>query len=133
MTRLFLRYVKRFLISGYMEDLKYYESDMGTPQGWLISPILANVYLHYVLDTWFEVVIKPKLKGEAYLVRYADDFVIMCQYKEDTKRVFEVLPKRFAKYGLELAEDKTKILNFGRYKGTKETFDFLGFTHYNIE
>ena len=131
MTRLFLRYVKRFLISGYMEDLKYYESDMGTPQGGLISPILANVYLHYVLDTWFEVVIKPKLKGKAYLVRYADDFVIMCQYKEDTKRVFEVLPKRFAKYGLELAEDKTKILNFGRYKGTKETFDFLGFTHFN--
>ena len=127
----FLRYIKRFLISGYMEEMKYYESDKGTPQGGLISPILANVYLHYVLDLWFEKVIKSKLTGEAYVVRYADDFIIMCQYEEDAKRIYNVLPKRFNKFGLELAEDKTKILPFGRYKGNEQTFDFLGFTHFN--
>ena len=127
----FLRYINRFLISGYMEEMKYYETDKGTPQGGLISPILANVYLHYVLDTWFEYEIKPRLNGEAYLVRYADDFIIMFQYENDARRVYEVLPKRFSKFGLELAEDKTKILPFGRFKGTKETFDFLGFTFIN--
>ena len=129
--KVFLRYVKRFLISGYMENLTLYESDKGTPQGGLISPVLANVYLHYVLDTWFEYMIKPRIKGEAYLVRYADDFIIMFQYENEAKRVYEVLPKRFAKFGLELAPDKTKILPFGRFKGTNDTFDFLGFTHFN--
>ena len=131
--KVFLRYIKRFLISGYMENMKYYESDKGTPQGGLISPILANVYLHYVLDLWFEKVIKSKLNGKAYLVRFADDFIIMCQYEEDAKRIYNVLPKRFNKFGLELAEDKTKILPFGRYKGNEETFDFLGFTHFNMK
>ncbi len=128
--KIFLRYVKRFLISGYMEDMKYYESDKGTPQGGLISPILANVYLHYVLDLWFKA-IKPKLKGEAYIVRYCDDFIIMFQYENEAKEVYEHLIKRFAKFGLEVAEDKTKIIPFGRFKGNKETFDFLGFMHYN--
>lgn len=129
--KMFLRYIKRFLISGYMENMKYYESDKGTPQGGLISPILANVYLYYVLDKWIVEIVKPKLKGEIYLVRFADDFIIMLQYEEDAKKLFEALPKRFAKYDLELAEEKTKIIPFGRYKGTKETFDFLGFTHFN--
>lgn len=127
----FIRYIVRFLKSGIMEELKYYESDKGTPQGGLISPILANVYLHYVLDLWFEKAIKPRLKGEAYLVRYADDFIIMFQYENEANKVHEVLKKRLEKFGLELAEDKTRILPFGRYKGTKETFDFLGFTHIN--
>jgi group II intron reverse transcriptase/maturase len=127
----FLRYVKRFLISGYMEDMKYYETNKGTPQGGLISPILANVYLHYVLDLWFEKYVKPKLKGEAYLVRYADDFLIMFQYEEEAKKVYEILIERFAKFGLEMEKDKTRIIPFGRFKGTKETFDFLGFMHYN--
>ncbi len=127
----FLRYINRFLISGYMEEMKYYETDKGTPQGGLISPVLGNVYLHYVLDVWFEYKIKPLLKEEAYLVRYADDFIIMFQNENDAKRVYEVLPKRFSKYGLELAQEKTKILPFGRIKGTKENFDFLGFMHYN--
>lgn len=127
----FLRYVKRFLISGYMEEMKFYESDRGTPQGGLISPILANVYLHNVLDLWFEKEIKPRLKGEAYLIRYADDFIIMCQNKEDADKIYKVLPKRFKKYDLELEPNKTKIIPFGRFKGTKETFDFLGFTHFN--
>ncbi len=127
----FLRYVNRFLISGYMENMKYYETDKGTPQGGLISPILANVYLHYVLDLFFEKKIKPRLKGEAYLVRYADDFLIMLQYENEAKQVYQLLIKRLAKFGLEMEQEKTRILPFGRFKGTKETFDFLGFMHYN--
>lgn len=127
----FLRYINRFLISGYMEDMKYHETDKGTPQGGLISPILANVYLHYVLDSYFEKAIKPSLKGEAYLVRYADDFIIMFQYENEAKEVYELLVKRLSKFGLEMEQEKTRILPFGRFKGTNETFDFLGFMHYN--
>lgn len=126
-----LRYINRFLISGYMEDMKYYETDKGTPQGGLISPILANVYLHYVLDLFFEKYIKPRLKGEAYLVRYADDFLIMFQYEEEAKQVYKILITRLAKFGLEMEQEKTRIVPFGRFKGTKETFDFLGFMHFN--
>ncbi|MBT9131278.1 MAG: Group II intron-encoded protein LtrA [candidate division WS2 bacterium] len=127
----FLRYIVRFLKSGIMEDMKFYESDKGTPQGGLISPALANVYLHYVLDEWFLKGIKPKLKGEAYLVRYADDFVIMFQYEDEAKLVCRMLIDRLKKFKLEIAEDKTRIIPFGRFKGTKDTFDFLGFTHIN--
>ena len=127
----FIRYIVRFLKSGYMEDMKYYESDKGTPQGGLISPILANVYLHYVLDRYFEEIIKPKLKGEAYLVRYADDFLIMFQNEEEARFVYHNLRERFEKFGLEMEESKTRIIPFGRFKGTKDTFDFLGFMHYN--
>lgn len=127
----FLRYIDRFLRSGIIEDLKYYESDKGTPQGGLISPVLANVYLHYVLDLWFEKGIKPKLKGEAYLVRYCDDFIIMFQYENEAQEVYEKLKERLKKFKLELAEDKTRILPFGRFKGNKESFEFLGFAHYN--
>ena len=127
----FLRYIKRFLKAGIMEDMCYYESDKGTPQGGLISPILANVYLHYAIDEWFIREIKPRLKGDAYIIRYADDFIMMFQYEDEAKRVYEVLIKRLAKFKLELAEDKTRILPFGRFKGTKESFDFLGFSFYN--
>ena len=127
----FLRYIKRFLISGYMEDMKYYETEKGTPQGGLISPILANVYLHYVLDLWFEKCVKSKLKGEAHLVRYADDFLIMFQYENEAIVVYKMLIERLHKFGLEMEQDKTRIIPFGRYKGTNETFDFLGFMHYN--
>lgn len=126
-----LRYINRFLISGYIEDFKYYETDKGTPQGGLISPVLANVYLHYVLDLWIMEAVKPKLKGEIYLVRYADDFIIMFQYENEAKLVYEELIKRLAKFGLEVEENKTRIIPFGRYKGNNETFDFLGFMHYN--
>lgn len=129
--KVFLRYIKRFLISGYMELGRVCQMDKGTPQGGLISPILGNVYLHYVLDLWIEKIVKPELKGEIYLVRYADDFVIMFQYEEEAKKVYDALVKRLAKYGLEVAEEKTRILPFGRYKGNKETFNFLGFMHYN--
>lgn len=129
--RRFLRYVKRFLRAGVMEDGVYLESDRGTPQGGLISPVLANVYLHYVLDTCFEYVIKPRLHGEAHYVRYADDFLILFQYENDAKSVINVLPKRLGRFSLEVAMEKTRILPFGRYKGTKDDFDFLGFTFFN--
>ena len=127
----FLRYVKRFLIAGIMEGTEIKDSDRGTPQGGLISPVLANVYLHYALDLWFEKAIEPKLRGEAYYVRYADDFLILFQYENEARAVLETLKGRLAKFSLELAEDKTRILPIGRYKGTKEDFDFLGFTFYN--
>lgn len=126
----FLRYIKRFLKTGILEDYKYYESDKGTPQGGLISPILANVYLHYVLDNWFYVVEKA-FKGEMYLIRYADDFVVMFQYEEEARKFYKMLIERMSKFKLELAEDKTRILPFGRFKGTKEEFNFLGFTFSN--
>ncbi len=127
----FLRYIKRFLISGIMEGTEYKDSDRGTPQGGLISPVLANVYLHYVLDLWFERAVKPRLKGEAYYVRYADDFLILFQYKNEAQRVMQALKPRLGKFGLEVAVEKTRILPIGRFKGTKDDFDFLGFTFYN--
>lgn len=127
----FLRYIARFLKAGVMIGNHYEDTSVGTPQGGLISPVLANVYLHYVLDLWFEKAIKERLRGEAYLIRYADDFVIMFEYEDEACRVYEVLKKRLAKFGLELAEDKTRILPFGRNSKTKDTFDFLGFTHVN--
>ena len=127
----FLRYVKRFLIAGIMEGTELLDSDRGTPQGGLISPVLANVYLHYVLDLWFEKAIKPKLRGETYYVRYADDFLILFQYENEARTVLNTLRNRLGKFSLELAEEKTRILPIGRFKGTKEDFDFLGFTFYN--
>jgi group II intron reverse transcriptase/maturase len=133
----FLRYIRRFLKAGIMEDLTYYESDKGTPQGGLISPVLANVYLHYVLDIWFEKVVKKQCQGEAHIVRYADDFVCFFEYKEEAERFFEALGERLGKFGLELSREKSKIIRFGRYakenseNGRTDTFDFLGFTHIN--
>lgn len=126
----FLRYIKRFLIGGVMEDGKKLETDKGTVQGGLISPVLANVYLHYVLDLWFEYM-KKEFRGEMYLVRYADDFVCMFQYEKEAQEFYKLLIERLRKFNLEIAEDKSRILPFGRYKGTKESFDFLGFTHIN--
>ena len=127
----FLRYIKRFLIAGIMEGTDLKDSDRGTPQGGLISPVLANVYLHYVLDLWFEKAIRPKLRGEAYYVRFADDFLILFQYENEARDVLEVLKRRLGKFMLEVAEDKTRILPIGRFKGTKDEFDFLGFTFFN--
>lgn len=129
----FLRYIKRFLIAGIMEGTELKESDRGTPQGGGISPVLANVYLHYVLDLWVEKAVKPKLEGEAYYVRYADDFLILFQYERDARRVMHALKERLKKFALEVAEDKTRIVPFGRYRGTKEDFEFLGFTFYNTQ
>ncbi|MBQ6786321.1 MAG: group II intron reverse transcriptase/maturase [Lachnospiraceae bacterium] len=135
----FLRYIVRFLKSGIIEDMKYYESDKGTPQGGLISPVLANVYLHYVLDMWFDKVVKKRCKGEAYIVRYADDFVCFFQYENEAISFYQALKERLKKFNLELAEDKSKIMRFGRFAkqnskdGKTESFDFLGFTFINGE
>lgn len=129
----FLRYIGRFLKAGIMEEGTKQESDRGTPQGGQISPVLANVYLHYVLDQWYEIVLKKYAKGEIYYVRYADDFLMMFQYEEEAVKVLELLRTRLAKFGLEVAEDKTRIIPIGRFKGTKEDFDFLGFTFFNTQ
>jgi len=127
----FLKYVKRFLIAGVMEGTQRKESDKGTPQGGQISPVLANVYLHYVLDLWYEKVLRKRCKGEVYYVRYADDFLLMFQYENEANEVMTALKERLGKFGLEVAEDKTRIIPMGRFKGTKEDFDFLGFTFFN--
>jgi len=126
----FIQYIVRFLKSGIMENMQHYESDKGTPQGGLISPILANVYLHYVLDLWFELYIKVKCKGGAYLIRYADDFVCCFEREQDARMFYAELKDRLKKFDLELAEDKSRIIPFGN-NNSKEKFDFLGFTHAN--
>lgn len=134
-----LRIIARFLKGGYMEEGKYYDVDKGTPQGGIISPILANVYLHYVLDLWFEKTVRKQCKGQAYIVRYADDFVCCFQYKSDAENFYLALTERLQKFKLELAKEKTKVITFGRFaeqdckrkgQGKPPTFDFLGFTHY---
>lgn len=129
----FLRYVARFLKAGIMEDAKIYESDKGAPQGGLISPVLSNVYLHYVLDLWVERVAKQRCYGKAHYVRYADDFLVLFEYRTDAVKFLRWLKARLTQFGLELAEDKTRIVPFGRFFGTKDNFDFLGFTFYNTK
>ena len=134
-----LRLIGKWLNAGVLEDGNVTFPDEGSPQGGVISPLLANVYLHYVLDVWFEQEVKPRLKGRAFLIRYADDFVMGFTCEEDARRVLEVLPKRFGKYGLTIHPDKTRLVAFqppdrpdrrtpaGCRPGT---FDLLGFTHY---
>lgn len=129
----FIRYIVRFLKSGIMEKEIIKESLKGTPQGGLISPILANVYLHYVLDLWVEKRVKPRAEGYAEVVRYADDFIVIFQYENEAKSFYEVLKKMLLKFNLELEENKTRIIPFGRLKGSKGSFDFLGFTHINAK
>lgn len=133
-----LNLIKRWLKAGIMEESVLQKSETGTPQGGSISVLLSNVYLHYVLDLWFEKVVKPRLRGEAYLVRYIDDFVVCFQYRSDAKRFQEALIKRLGKFALTLELNKTRLAEFGRYAqrdakkwGRKvETIYFLGFTHY---
>ena len=137
--RKFLEIIEKFLKAGIMENGKYLDSERGTPQGNGASPILANIYLHYVLDNWFDVIVKRQCKGESYLIRYCDDFVCCFQNRYEAEVFKQRLEERFGKYGLELAEEKTKILEFGRFarqnrkargEGKPDTFDFLGFTFY---
>jgi group II intron reverse transcriptase/maturase len=134
-----LRLVGKWLKAGVMEDGCVSHPESGSLQGGVVSPILANAYLHEVLDEWFERTVKPRLKGRASLIRYADDAVLVFEVEGDARRVLEVLPKRFAKYGLTLHPEKTRLVPFqGRPPGSPPgprddrpgTFDFLGFTHY---
>jgi group II intron reverse transcriptase/maturase len=136
-----LRLIGKWLKAGVLEGGELTYPEAGTPQGGVISPLLANVYLHYVLDVWFEEVVKPRLKGRAFLVRYADDFVMGFACEEDARRVLDVLPKRFGRYGLTIHPDKTRLVPFGRpgrrppaQSGPEVpapgSFDFLGFTHF---
>lgn len=125
----FLRLIRKWLKAGILDtDGKVIHPATGTPQGGIVSPILANVYLHYVLDLWFEKVIKPNCKGSVYLSRYADDFVVLFQYKQEAEWFYGELPKRLGKFDLELAQDKSRILSFSKFRMQENTrFDFLGF------
>jgi RNA-directed DNA polymerase len=122
-----------------MEEGNLRHPATGTPQGGVISPLLSNIYLHEVLDVWFETAVKPRLKGGAFLIRFVDGFVLVFQLESDARRVQEVLPKRFGRYGLRLHPDKTRLVRFepprseGKSRQDRETprsFDFLGFTHH---
>lgn len=132
-----LRLIGKWISIGVVDDGRLLESETGTGQGQIISPLLANVYLHHVLDVWFEEQVKPRLKGQAFEIRYADDALLCFQNREDAQRVLDVLPKRFAKYGLTLHPEKTRLIEFGRrahdqakrLKTKTATFDFLGLTH----
>lgn len=132
-----LRLIQKWLRAGVMEQGVVVRREEGTPQGGPISPILANIYLHHTLDEWFANQVLPRLEGRAKLVRYADDFVISFQKKQDAERVAAVMPKRMGRYHLELAPEKTRLIEFGPYARENQarqgqalaTFDFLGFTH----
>jgi group II intron reverse transcriptase/maturase len=132
------RVIHKWLHAGVLEQGQLSYPETGSPQGGVISPLLANIYLHEVLDEWFEREVTPRLKGRGRVVRYADDFVIVFEQEEDAKRVQRVLPKRFGKYGLSLHPDKTRLVRFERPRACRvskrgerpETFELLGFTHY---
>lgn len=129
--------VRKFLNAGVFDKGQFYVSEYGTPQGSIVSPILANIYMYYSLIKWFEKYVKPKLRGFASIINYADDFICCFQHKDEAEYFYKVLlPKRLKEVGLELAPDKTRLIAFGRFAlnntkvGKPETFDFLGFTHY---
>lgn len=128
------RMIGKWLKAGVMEEGKLTRPHKGVPQGGVISPLLSNVFLHEVLDAWFEEEVKPRMAGRAAMVRFADDAVLIFESREDLERVMKVLPKRFGKYGLAMNEEKTHVCRFlppGRRDGGKpDTLDFLGFTHY---
>jgi group II intron reverse transcriptase/maturase len=134
-----LALIESWLEAGIMDGREMVFPEKGSPQGSVISPLLANAYLHEVLDTWFVEAVQPRCRGKVVLYRYADDFIIGCEREEDARRILEVLPKRFAKYGLEINAEKTRMISFRRPRSgspspTHEekpgTFTFLGFTHY---
>ena len=132
------RLIGKWLNAGIQEGAELTYPEAGTPQGGVISPLLANVYLHHVLDEWWARDVRPRMRGKAFLVRYADDFVMGFEHKQDAERVMDVLPKRFGRFGLELHPEKTRMLEFrpperkGRERDVSQprTFDSLGFTHY---
>ena len=132
-----LRLISKWLKAGALRDGVFIAAEEGTPQGGPISPVLSNVYLHFTLDLWFEKKFKSQCRGEAYLVRFADDFVGCFQFQDDAQNFQRQLRERFARFNLELAEDKTRLLLFGRFAAgmrgrhglRPETFEFLGFKH----
>ncbi len=133
-----LRLIKKFLTAGVSEEGKWYRTEVGTAQGAVISPLLANIYLHYVLDLWVHAWRQHKARGEVYIIRYADDFVVCFQYKSDAQCFLKQLSERLGKFNLKLHPEKTRLIEFGRYAAANrsergerkpETFDFLGFTH----
>lgn len=128
----FLGLIRKWLKAGILEPAGYViHPDTGTPQGGIVSPILANVYLHVVLDEWFHLMVKPRLRGRAILCRYADDWVCAFQYMDDAERFYTVLPKRLGRFGLAVEPEKTRILRFSRFHpGMKRMFSFLGFEIY---
>ena len=137
--RRILRLIRKFLRAGVSEDGQWSKTEVGTPQGAVISPLLANIYLHYVLDLWVQQWRQRHARGEVYIVRFADDFVMGFQYRSDAQRFEKELIQRLKSFGLELHEEKTRLIEFGRFAaanreergdGKPETFDFLGFTHY---
>lgn len=131
-----VRLVGKWLKAGILEGGSLTHPETGTPQGGVISPLLANIYLHTVLDEWFAQQVQPRLRGRSFLIRFADDFVVGCEFEDDARRVLEVLAKRLAKYGLGLHPEKTRLVQFQRPPRGKPptdgngTFDFLGFTHH---
>lgn len=136
-----LRLIGKWLKAGVMEDGSVSYPDSGSPQGGVVSPLLSNIFLHYVLDVWFEQEVKPRLRGRAFLIRFADDFAIGFRDERDARRVMEVIPKRFGKYGLTIHPTKSRLIPFCRpsYRANGDrggpdkpagTFDLLGFTHY---
>lgn len=127
--RPFLGLIKKWLKAGILDtDGKILNPLTGTPQGGIVSPVLANIYLHYVLDLWFEKLVKKRFKGECSLCRYADDFVCSFQYKKEALQFYRELPKRFSKFGLRLAKDKTQVMSFSKFRMEEKTsFNFLGF------
>ena len=125
----FVRLMAKWLKAGIMEETGEVKQPVtGTPQGGIVSPVLANIYLHYVLDLWFERVVRKQCQGEVYMIRYADDFVCAFRYKADANRFEGQLPERLGKFGLEVAPEKTRTLQFSRYvTEPNEAFEFLGF------
>lgn len=126
------RLIDKWLKAGVMEEGCVRHPELGTPQGGVISPLLANVYLHHVLDVWFEE-IRPHLQGQAFLIRYADDFVMGFSNERDARMIYSLLPKRFEEFGLKLHPDKTRLIRFqppGPTRPDPESFDLLGFTHH---
>ena len=134
----FLLLIRRFLKAGYIDAGMIVATERGTPQGGNLSPMLSNIFLHYVLDLWFEKKVKPGVQGACHLVRYADDYICMVQTVDDARHIEQALRERFAKFDLELHPEKTRVVSFGRYERTNaqrqkrkaNTFDFLGFTHF---
>lgn len=131
-----LRLIGKWLHAGVLDGETFLQSETGSPQGAVVSPLLGNVFLHQVLDEWYVHMVKPRLKGRSFLVRYGDDFVLGCELETDARRIMAVLPKRFARFGLTIHPQKTALVAFSKpsaqAEGTqgKSTFEFLGFTHY---